>query len=334
MTLSYLFVTGCNAGYFNTLLMTLQSFALRMPGQRLLVCDYGLTPQQCEFLRRQGQLLERPPTVSPREHPYRRKAAILRYLEHGGQKFGENDVLIWIDADLTFMDVGMRDFAAVCDVMMQRGLQVAACRNGMSVGQMCEFGDREKMIPFREAVAFSGIMPNLPYYSIGIYFCRSAAFLKRWDEVTTVVKNHMCFEQNMFTLVVHRDRVPFMHIDMDEWQAQGESLGKIEIKKDVSNGPAAFIGQKNIKILHTTSSGEGHIQILDARMLAFDVTLEGMFKLFAAPDLLQLQLQLLGSCIVTHKKDLLRLGICLPNPAPIKGFELVPLQKGEAAASG
>ncbi len=332
--MSFIFVTGCNAGYFNTLLVTLQSFALRLPDQRLLVCDYGLAPNQREFLRGQGQLLDRPPGIPPKTHPYRCKAAILRYLENAGHRLGEQDVLIWIDADLTFMDVGIKDFAAVFDVMKERGIQVAACRNGLSIGQMCEFGNREKMEPFREALTFSGVAQNLPYYSIGIFFCRSASFLKRWDEVTAIVENHMCFEQNMFTMVVHRDRVPFMHLDLEEWQAQGDSLDKIEIRGDVKNRPAAAIGQKNIKILHTTSPNPGHIQLAEARMLVTDVALAGIFKLLVKPKQRELQLHLLASYIAAHKEKLLQLGICSPNPEPVPGFRLVPIEESKAAAEG
>lgn len=325
--MTYYFVTGCNAAYFNTLLITLQSFAVRLPDQRLLVCDYGLTPQQCEFLRRRRQLLERPPGIPPKEHPYRCKAALLRYLENGGYKFGPQDMVIWLDADFTLLDVGIKDFSAVGEEMVAKGIEVAACGNGLSVRQMCDFIAEDRMIPFRHALTYSGISQDLPYYSIGIFFCRSAEFLKRWDEVTSIIENHVCFEQNMFTMILHRDRVPFIDLDMDEWQAQGTSLEKIEIRAGNDNRPAAFIGQKNVKIIHTTSSGTGHIKILKGQMQVFDAVLNGMFKLLVDQDQFKTQIEILADCMRTNRNDLLQLGICSANPNPVGGFKFSPLHE-------
>ena len=48
------------------MLVGLQSFAERMPGRRLLVCDFGFNGAQAEFLRGLGMLLERPPTLESR----------------------------------------------------------------------------------------------------------------------------------------------------------------------------------------------------------------------------------------------------------------------------
>jgi len=323
--LSYYFVTGCNAAYLNTLLITLQSFATRLPDQRLLVCDYGLTPQQCEFLRRRGQLLGRPPGIPVNEHPYRCKAALLRYLENGGNKFGPEDTVIWLDADFTLLDVGTKDFAAVADEMSVKGIDVAACGNGLSIQKMCDFVGDNKMVPFQRALTFSGVDRNLPYYSIGIFFCRSRDFLKRWNEATRIIENHICFEQNMFTMILHRDRVRLMDLDMDEWQAQGASLEKIEIKTGNDKHPAAFIGQKNIKIIHTTSSAIGHVRILKAQMQVLDAVLNGIFKLLVKQDQFETQIDLLAGFIKAHRNDFLQLGICSAHPEPVGGFRFSPV---------
>ncbi len=324
--LSYYFVTGCNAGFFNTLLITLQSFAVRVPEQRLLVCDYGLVPKQCEFLRRRGQLLERPPGIPSNEHPYRCKAALLRYLENAGHRIGPQDTVIWLDADLTLLDVGMKDFAAVASEMAAKGIEVAACSNGMSVRDTVDSIDDGTMLPFQRALTFSGINQDLPYYSIGIFFCRSPAFLNRWDKLTAAVENHICFEQNMFTMLIHRDHVPFMDLDMDEWQAQGATLEKIQIRTGDDNRPAAFVGDRNVKIVHTTSSGKGHIAIFKARMLVLDSVLNGVFKLLTNQDQFRTQIDLLADCIKTNKNELLQLGICSANPDPVGGFRFVPMR--------
>ena len=62
--MNIVFVTGADSAFFNSLLVCLQSFAERLPGRRLLVCDFGLTPAQAAFLRGLGQLLARPPALA------------------------------------------------------------------------------------------------------------------------------------------------------------------------------------------------------------------------------------------------------------------------------
>jgi hypothetical protein len=62
--MNVIFVTGSDAAFFNSMLVGLQSFAERMPGQRLLVCDFGFSGAQAAFLRGLGVLLERPPTLA------------------------------------------------------------------------------------------------------------------------------------------------------------------------------------------------------------------------------------------------------------------------------
>jgi hypothetical protein len=61
-----LFVTGSDAAFFNSLLILLQSFAERMPGQRLLICDFGLKPAQARFLRDLDVLVPRPAELAAR----------------------------------------------------------------------------------------------------------------------------------------------------------------------------------------------------------------------------------------------------------------------------
>jgi hypothetical protein len=56
-------VTGRNAPFFNSLLVFLQSFAERVTGQRLVVCDLGLSSAQAQFMRSLGMLLDRPLTL-------------------------------------------------------------------------------------------------------------------------------------------------------------------------------------------------------------------------------------------------------------------------------
>jgi hypothetical protein len=253
--MNVIFVTGSDAAFFNSMLVGLQSFAERMPGQRLLVCDFGFSGAQAAFLRGLGVLLERPPTLAS-AGVFHCKAALLAYLRHNGHDIGPDDIVVWLDADLTLMDVGVGDFAAVLAAMASAGVAIAVCPEplGRSFGQMLSGPNASTMAPSARIAAQAGMDFASPYVSSGLFFCRSAAFLTRWQELTQGNAYHPLFEQNMFNVALHEKRAAFVALDCEEWQAQGPSLDKIALVPTAKGGRlAAAIGDKNIKTLHATS---------------------------------------------------------------------------------
>lgn len=327
--MSLVFVTGSNAAFFNSLLIGLQSFAERLPDQRLLVCDYGLTAPQAAFLQRKGMLLARPPSITPPLDAFRCKAALLRYLQHGGYTVGDDgqggeNTIVWLDGDLTLMATGLADFTAITAIMQSAGTDVAACTeiSGHNLGQMiASFTDQESIAPFAEVVAAAGLDPALPYFSSGLFFCRSAAFLERWDKRTRATPTHPLFEQNMFNVGVYQDAGTVTALDCETWQAQGASLDHVELNWDGGGRPTAWIGPKPVKTLHTTSSGRGHLLIVEGRLAVEDVALSGPFKLFFAEPLRMLQLSLLASFVHGHRDIFLSMGIGERLADPIEGFQ-------------
>jgi len=323
--MSIVFVTGSDAAFFNSMLVGLQAFAERMPGQRLLVCDFGFTGAQAEFLCGLGVLLERPPALASRG-VFHCKAALLAYLRHNGHDIGHDDTVVWLDADLTLMAVGVDDFAAVPAAMTAAGVAIAVCREplGRSFGQMLSGANASTMAPSIRIAAQAGMDFALPYLSSGLFFRRSVGFLTRWQELTQDNAYHPLFEQNMFNVALHEKRGAFVALDCEEWQAQGPSLDKIELVPLTEGGrPAAYIGDKNIKTLHTTSGVPGHLLIGHCRMTVRDLDLVGPYKLFLGEALRLYQLQLLASFIAAHGAALLRLGICSRTARPVEGFEFV-----------
>src|SRR5580692_298562 len=261
--MNIIFVTGSDAAFFNSMLVGLQSFAERMPGQRLLVCDFGFDGAQAGFLRGLDVLLERPPMLAS-EGAFHCKAALLAYLRHNGQQIGPDDVVVWLDADLTLMDVGVADFAAVLTAMVSAGVDIAVCPEplGRSFGQLLSGTHASAMAPSARIAAQPGMDSALPYVSSGLFFCRSAAFMTRWQELTQGKAYHPLFEQNMFNVALHEKRSAFVALDCEEWQAQGPSLDRIKLIPAVNGGRlAALVGDKNIKTLHTTSGAPGHLLI-------------------------------------------------------------------------
>ncbi len=316
-----IFITGSNAGFFNSLLITLQSFAERLPGEMLWVCDFGLSPPQAEFLRQRGQLLERPHTLPETVDVFVCKAAMLRYVQAAEIDLKSKAALVWLDADLTLMDVSLGDFEAVVAVMQAEAAVVAACAepSGFNMGQMAD--------NLGPPAAIYGIYLNElaidrahPYVSTGLLFCTSASVLAGWDTVTTPLAYHPLYEQNMFNVVLACDAVPTVILDCEAWQAQGRSLDRVRIVQPEGAKPQAWIGDKAIKILHTTSSFEGHLLIMPATMQVLAVEMHGLLKLFAPEPLRLVQLSLLASFIHQNRDSLLSFGLCHPAASPITGF--------------
>lgn len=325
--MNILFVTGSDSAFFNSLLVCLQAFSERMPGQRLLVCDFGLTGAQAEFLRSLGALLERPPILVSRG-VFHCKAALGHYLRHRGYIVEDVDAVVWLDADLTLMEVGIGDFQAVIAEMTPTGTAIAACVEpaGRNLGLMISQFTDAAVAPFARMVADEGIDSRLPYFSSGLFFCRSAGFLDRWHAMTLAVDPHPLFEQNMFNVALHRGAGPVLALDCEEWQAQGYSFERIQLCAAAPGSrPSARIGDKNIKTLHATSPASGHLLIAECRMTVRDIALSGPFKLLLAEPLRVHQLQLLALFLAIHGAALLRLGLCTHAPRPVEGFEFVTL---------
>jgi hypothetical protein len=319
------FITGSDAAFFNSLLIFLQSFAERMPGRRLLVCDFGFTAAQAVFLRGLGLLLERPPEFAAATTFYC-KAGLLSYLRGGGERVDADTMLVWLDADLTMMEVGPDDFRAVATAMASRRMEVAICAEPLarSIGQV--LASNHAMAPSVRAAVAQRIDLDLPYVSSGLFFCRSVPVLSLWQQLTFAVADSPLFEQNMFNVALHRDRTVFLPLDCEEWQAQGPSLDRVTLVPSAQGGrPMARIGDKNIKTLHATSGMPGHLLVATCRMTVRDLDLTGPFKLFLPEPLRLHQLQLLASFIVAHGEALRRLGICTPAARPSPGFEFVTL---------
>jgi hypothetical protein len=321
-----LFITGSDAAFFNSLLIFLQAFAERLPGQSRVVCDFGLAPPQAAFLRELGVLLPRPAELGARG-TFCAKASLIRYLRAGGRRLDDYDAMVWLDADLTLVQTTIADFEAVIAAMQSAGAEAAACAEpaGRNLGGVID-AFAGKLSPFARMIADENLSPALPYFSSGLFFCRSAAMLERWMTLTLAVAEHPLFEQNSFNVALLSDGGQLLTLDCEEWQAQGRSLDRVQFVAGAAGGrPAARIGGKNIKTLHTTSPDPAHLLIGDCRITVRDLALAGPFKLFLPEHLRLHQLQLLASFIQANGERLLRLGLCTRVQVPVEGYEFVTL---------
>ena len=122
--------------------------------------------------------------------------------------------------------------------MTAAGVDIAVCPEplGRSFGQMLSGPNASTMAPSARIAAQAGMDFALPYLSSGLFFCRSAGFLTRWQELTQGHAYHPLFEQNMFNVALHEKRTAFVALDCEEWQAQGPSLDRITLVPAATGG--------------------------------------------------------------------------------------------------
>ena len=316
------FVTGANRAFFPTLMVLLQSFAEQIDRRLLHVCDYGLAPAQREFLRRRGLLLERSPTLGPLMSPLREKAILHEYFGHSGLAATDVDAVVWLDGDLTIVECSLAEIEAVTAEMARTDVEIAACPQGTIaelVAALRRLGSAGA--PFERALTESAIDAAKPYYSTGIFVCRSPSFLGRWCEISRVAADQPVLDQNMFNIVVHRGTLPVLALDIDIWQTQGDTLDRVRVTLDPARQAVRMmLDGRSIKILHSTSPSMRQLFIGEASFSVADLVLEGSFKLLRPKPLLETQLGLLGRFLTENRAELLELNICQRSAHAIAGY--------------
>jgi|SRR5579859_1452839 len=318
------FVTGSDRIFFPTLTVMLQSFAEQVGGTLPFVCDYGLELGQREFLRRRGILLERPTALGPTMAPLREKAILRDYLRHSGIDIGAADALVWLDGDLSFVGCSRTDFEQVATEMRRRDIEIAASPQA-TFGWVLDIFRRYSPTtePFERLLDPASIDGTRTYYSAGFFFCRSAGFLDRWAELSRGAPDRPVFDQNVFNAVIDRGDMPVLPLDIDLWQAQGDTLDRVRVVPDPIRGRGSVqIDGRPVKILHTTSPSPRHFLFGRAAFTAADLVLDSAFKLLRAEPLLNLQLALLSRFLAEHRTELLEIGLCRLAPTTIAGYEL------------
>ena len=318
------FVTGSNQVYFPTLMLMLQSFAEQVGGTLPFVCDYGLAPGQREFLRRRGLLLERPSALGPPMAPLHEKTILRDYFRHSGIDIGAADAVVWLDADLTFVGCSRGDFEQAAAEMCQRNVEIAASRQasfGWIIKAVRSLGPA--IDPFEQLLDTGSIDGTRPYYSGGLFICRSPDFLDRWAALSRGAPERPVFDQNVLNAVIYRGEMPVLPLDIDIWQAQGVTLDRVRVVPDPILGRGSVqLDGRPVKILHATSPSPGHVLAGHASFVAGDLVLDGAFKLLRAQPLLDLQLALLSRFMAEHRTELLEIGLCRLAPTAIAVYEL------------
>src|SRR5262249_7235461 len=156
------------------------------------------------------------------------KAILIDYFRHSGVGTGALDAIVWLDGDLTFVGSSRADFEGVAAEMGRRNIEIAASQQGTIVG-MLEALRRQgsPTAPFEQLLPANTVDAASPYYSTGVFLCRSPGFLERWSELSRNALDQPVIDQNVFNAIVHRGGHPVLPLDIDIWQAQGETLDRV-----------------------------------------------------------------------------------------------------------
>jgi hypothetical protein len=100
--------------------------------------------------------------------------------------------VVWLDADIIILDDFPAAMRGLCAEMAGQGTWLAAASAG-SVGDS---------LPGSAGPHFRALMTDadlsLPYFQAGLFLCRSASFLHRWNRLCAAMPMELLFEQSAF----------------------------------------------------------------------------------------------------------------------------------------
>jgi len=276
------FVTGADHRVFDQLFLLMGSISRYCPGTRLLVCDFGLTQQQQDLLRRKSILLERPADLPGYPHAWYYKAALGRYVSGLNTRS-----ILWIDADMMILS-DIRPLIDNLDAgMAATGAYLAAAGNET-------IGEQNAIDPApRFASLAAAFHPNARYLNSGFFLCRSATFLEDWYQLCRTMPIEKLFEQNSFNLIAHAAPDNVRIIDMLTWNMCGPQIRDAAVlasgRDIVITGPHG-----RTHVLHATSNAGRRDVVVRRLRLAINARVFRLtMRMFSGPEpLLAFQLDL------------------------------------------
>lgn len=308
MTHNPVYVTGCNAPYFPILLPFLDSFSGFCNGEKLYVCDFGLSLPQQNFLSEMGLILHRPPDLAQGLHSYYYKASIGRYLEKV-----DFDTVIWIDCDCLILDQLRSHVSGIMELLEGDGEYVAVCPDYS--GSVEDFiqrhqNDNAGTLPFRHLMSDAGLTTELQYLNSAVFILRCGKFLSEWSDLAFSVDYHVLFEQNVFNYLAYKGPQHLHLLDTDIWNVHDLSLNRLTLsngRNDSENG--VYINGKRAFIAHATSFAQRAIAVKNVSFDNDGRKLQGLFKFILNPGIQKLQVEHLMNFIKNHKGLLLSTGV-------------------------
>lgn len=283
-----LFVAGADARFFALLGALIESFALKVPGAVLHVCDYGFTGKQRAFLEAKGMLLPRPPEMAADLHHFYKKAALIDYLAGREQ---DADAVVWIDSDMVLVNPLLPDLETIVAAMRAQRAELAICREA-SAPSIHDFitsitAPNVTVEPFARMLAEHGIGTDQPYLNTGFFAVTEPALLRDWKALTFSVQPHLLLEQNMMNVVIHHRSSRAAVLPNMVWNVHGPRLDEVGLAWD----DGLDFSSTPVKVLHATSAQPNHISQIELTVKAPAGSVSTHFKSFTNPVLRRIHME-------------------------------------------
>ncbi|MEO5327886.1 MAG: hypothetical protein H7829_06535 [Magnetococcus sp. THC-1_WYH] len=299
------YLTGATASYFLLVLPLLESFATYAPhGEKLYVCDFGLSEPQKKFLEAKGQLLPRPASLGPGLHPYRYKASMSLF---AGEL--DYDALVWIDSDCLVVGSLVQAVEAIMDAKADCGDFLSICQDlGGSIADMVR---NLPLAPFEQLLEKAGISRDQPYLNCAVFILRSHATLKAWREQVITLEEHPLFEQNLLNVLAYGTLKAVDLLDREVWNVHDLDLDRLEVHRDQDGGdPIVRMGEKTVLVVHATSYNGRTVSFRPVRFPVGDgYVIEGLFRMVNNEPVRDLFFTSLSWYLVKHKQELIDSGV-------------------------
>ena len=239
---SVLIATGADAVHFAHLPMLIASWKTHLPGIPLVVCDYGLTPDQVALVRAVPGVHYAAGPTPHYSHAWEGKARLGAYLEPftGPWKW-----VVWIDADALFLRP-LPELSAIIE-----GYDVIVDAHVQSIGEIVQEGNR-RVLDLRNDDA---------YFSSGFWIVRRGCLLETFASAAASVKGQgNLWENDAFVAAIYRERLKVRTVNGGVWHARGKtSLHTCEV-----SGLNAYHAGQPIYVLH---ANDGYTVRADGRRI-------------------------------------------------------------------
>ncbi|MBF0186814.1 MAG: hypothetical protein HQL50_02695 [Magnetococcales bacterium] len=301
-----LFITGANDPYFTVITSLLMSFRLFEPNQTLMVCDFGLSNEQCRFLSSQGILLPMPTDLKGGLHPFYYKASIWKYVEHI-----DFDRLVWIDGDCLIANPVAREINKHFSPHIAKGAPfMGACQD--SVGTIGQFCNNFDVAPFDKLLDQHGISRDLPYLNSAVFMVNSHEMLREWHRLIFEIESHILHEQNLFNILTYTLFDSPELLDRRIWNVHDLHLNDLKVETDTDDPALPYqilLNDAPVQLAHATSFQGRAVTAKPMRIPVGDRVIDGYVRTTKNPHVAYLFQSMMSYFLLQNKADLTKCGV-------------------------
>ncbi len=201
---SLLIVTGADAAHFANLRVLVGSWLVNMHHVPLAVCDFGLSSEQTQQLKklRGLNILACPIKVT---HPWQGKSLIGRFLESTGVPW---KILMWIDAD-AFFTHPLPPLGPLLD-----GYDMVLDAHVQSVGEIAQDGNQQAL----------RLRKDDAYFSAGCWIARCGCLLATYERLTAAVQGQgNLWECDAFVASIYQEKLKIRTVSGSIWHSRGKT---------------------------------------------------------------------------------------------------------------